>query len=143
MSPIASPAPEWFSTWFDSPYYHLLYSSRSYTEAGSFLDALLAHLHPKADAQLLDLACGRGRHAVQISARGYDVTGLDLSPENITAAQQHAHVGLRFYVHDMRVPLQCGPFDFVLNLFTSFGYFQEESENVVALRNTAGRQSGG
>jgi SAM-dependent methyltransferase len=94
--------------------------------------------------RLLDLACGKGRHAIYLSEQGYDVTGLDLSAESIAAAQQHAHDHLHFHVHDMRDPLPYGPFDYIFNLFTSFGYFRQESENVVALRNaTAALRPGG
>ncbi|QJX46689.1 class I SAM-dependent methyltransferase [Hymenobacter taeanensis] len=127
---------EWFSTWFDSPYYHLLYQGRNYEEAQGFITALLQRLRPKPTAKLLDLACGKGRHAVYLSEQGYDVTGIDLSPESIAHASEAEHKHLRFFVHDMRQPLP-GEFDFIFNLFTSFGYFQEEAENVVALRNAA------
>ncbi|RSK43713.1 class I SAM-dependent methyltransferase [Hymenobacter rigui] len=130
-------AAEWFSTWFDSPYYHRLYQNRNYAEAREFLSRLLAHLHPKPAAHLLDLACGKGRHSRYLSEQGFDVTGVDLSARSIAAARQFAHAQLHFHVHDMRDPLPYGPFDFVLNLFTSFGYFEHEAENVVALRNAA------
>lgn len=136
--------PEWFSTWFDSPFYHQLYLDRNYAEAQAFIDALLRHLHPQPGARLLDLACGKGRHAIYLSQQGHDVTGADLSPESIAAAQVHAHEQLQFRVHDMRHPMPYGSFDFVFNLFTSFGYFRDEAENVVALRNaTAALQVGG
>ncbi|GAA3938665.1 class I SAM-dependent methyltransferase [Hymenobacter algoricola] len=128
---------EWFSTWFDSPYYHLLYRDRDQQEARDFIDALLVHLHPKPGTRLLDLACGKGRHAIYLSEKGYDVTGVDLSPESIVYARQFAQPQLHFEVHDMRDPLPWGPFDFIFNLFTSFGYFAEETENVVALRSAA------
>ncbi|MCB2378610.1 class I SAM-dependent methyltransferase [Hymenobacter sp. BT635] len=128
---------EWFSTWFDSPYYHLLYRDRNHTEARAFIDELLTHLHPKPSTRLLDLGCGKGRHAIYLNEKGYDVTGVDLSPESIAYARQFAHEHLHFYVHDMRDPLPYGPFDFIFNLFTSFGYFANETENVVALRSAA------
>ncbi|MCR5888237.1 class I SAM-dependent methyltransferase [Hymenobacter sp. J193] len=129
------PGPEWFSTWFDSPYYHLLYRDRDEQEARRFIDQLLAYLHPKPSYRLLDLACGKGRHAIYLSEQGLDVTGVDLSPKSIAHARQFAHTCLHFHVHDMRDPLPYGPFDFIFNLFTSFGYFQHETENVVALRS--------
>ncbi|KAA9333074.1 class I SAM-dependent methyltransferase [Hymenobacter busanensis] len=128
---------EWFSTWFDSPYYHQLYHNRDQDEAQHFLDNLLVRLHPKPKERLLDLACGKGRHAIYLNQQGYNVTGIDLSPESIEHARQFANERLQFHVHDMRAPLPYGPFDFILNLFTSFGYFDEEAENVVALRNAA------
>ncbi|AHJ95622.1 class I SAM-dependent methyltransferase [Hymenobacter swuensis] len=134
---MLSVAAEWFSTWFDSPYYHRLYQNRDYAEARDFLSRLLTHLHPKPGATLLDLACGKGRHALYLSEQGYGVTGVDLSAQSIAYARQFAHAQLHFHVHDMREPLPYGPFDFVLNLFTSFGYFEHEAENVVALRNAA------
>lgn len=128
---------EWFSTWFDSPYYHVLYRDRNQEEAQAFIDVLLLRLHPKPGARLLDLACGKGRHAVYLSQQGYDVTGVDLSPESIAYARRYAHSRLRFHVHDMREPLLYKPFDFIFNLFTSFGYFAQQTENVVALRSAA------
>ncbi|WP_303309776.1 cyclopropane-fatty-acyl-phospholipid synthase family protein [Hymenobacter sp. BT730] len=127
--------PEWFNTWFDSPYYHLLYRDRDQQEAEHFIDRLLEHLHPKPTHQLLDLGCGKGRHAIYLSQHGYEVTGVDLSPQSIAYARQFAHERLHFHVHDMRDPLPYGPFDFIFNLFTSFGYFENETENVVALRS--------
>jgi hypothetical protein len=50
---------EWFKNWFDSPYYHLLYSNRDAIEAQKFIDQLLDFLQPSANARMLDLACGR------------------------------------------------------------------------------------
>ncbi|NVO30593.1 class I SAM-dependent methyltransferase [Hymenobacter lapidiphilus] len=134
---MSAAASEWFSTWFDSPYYHRLYQHRDYAEARQFLGRLLEHLHPHPGARLLDLACGKGRHSRYLSEQGFDVTGVDLSAQSIAHARQFAHEHLRFYEHDMRDELPYGPFDLVLNLFTSFGYFAEEAENVVALRHAA------
>jgi SAM-dependent methyltransferase len=128
---------EWFSTWFDSPYYHILYSNRNYTEAEAFLSRLLQHLHPKPDAKILDLACGIGRHAIYLNQQGYDVTGVDLAPQSIASAKEFENEKLHFEVHDMREVFRPGQFDFVLNLFTSFGYFASETENVVALKAIA------
>ncbi|WP_187262260.1 class I SAM-dependent methyltransferase [Pontibacter beigongshangensis] len=124
---------EWFSTWFDSPYYHLLYSNRDEQDAHSFIDNLLTYLHPKPADKILDLACGKGRHSVYLSRKGYDVTGIDLSEQSIAYAKQFENERLHFSRHDMREVYKPAHFDFVLNLFTSFGYFDNETENVVAL----------
>jgi SAM-dependent methyltransferase len=128
---------EWFSTWFDSPYYHILYSNRDDRDARLFMDNLLAYLHPKPEQKILDLACGKGRHSLYLNQQGYDVTGIDLSAKSIAYARQFENEKLHFAVHDMREVYQPEAFDFILNLFTSFGYFESETENVVALHAAA------
>ena len=123
----------WFSTWFDSPYYHILYSNRDDQDAQKFMDNLLTLLHPKSQEKILDLACGKGRHSRYLNQKGYDVTGIDLSEQSIRYARKYENERLHFDVHDMRVVYKPETFDFILNLFTSFGYFDNETENVVAL----------
>lgn len=134
---MAQQEEEWFSTWFDSPYYHILYTSRDDHEAQHFIDKLLVYLHPKPQEKIMDLACGKGRHSRYLNQKGYDVTGIDLSEKSIQHAKQFENERLRFDVHDMRMVYKPDEFDFVLNLFTSFGYFDNETENVVALSATA------
>lgn len=123
----------WFSTWFDSPYYHILYSNRDDHDAREFIDNLLTLLHPKPHEKILDLACGKGRHSRYLNKKGFDVTGIDLSEQSIAYARKYENERLHFDVHDMREVYKPESFDFVLNLFTSFGYFENETENVVAL----------
>lgn len=134
---MAEQAYEWFSTWFDSPYYHILYQDRNVQEAQAFLNKLLNYLHPKPHQRILDLACGKGRHAVYLSQKSFDVTGIDLSAKSIAHAKAYENEHLHFDVHDMRLVYKPDYFDFILNLFTSFGYFDTETENVVALSATA------
>lgn len=127
----------WYESWFNSPYYHLLYKDRDYAEAEAFLNRLTEHLSPRPDARFLDLACGKGRHSVFLAAKGFKVTGLDLSPQNIRAANETAAeqgLDIRFREHDMREDSGLGPFDFILNLFTSFGYFDDPSDNLRVLQ---------
>jgi SAM-dependent methyltransferase len=129
--------PDWFSTWFDSPYYHILYKNRDAQEAQRFMDALVTYLQPKPTYKLMDLACGKGRHAIYLNQKGFDVTGIDLSHKSIAHAQQFENERLHFFEHDMRNVFRPGGFDLILNLFTSFGYFAADCENVVALQSTA------
>ncbi len=129
-------ADQWFESWFDSPWYPILYRHRDYAEAESFIEQLLAALSPSPASTFLDLACGRGRHSVFIHQKGYTVTGLDLSAASIADAQLSAQPGLQFGVHDMREPLD-GQYDYILNLFTSFGYFADQQENLQVLNNVA------
>ena len=126
---------EWFGEWFDSPYYHILYQHRDHTEAKHFIDNLAEHLHFSAEDLILDLACGKGRHSIYLNELGYDVVGIDLSAQNIAFANQFANSRLHFLERDMRKDFNCGPFDFVLNLFTSFGYFDTSEENMLAINN--------
>lgn len=123
----------WFATWFDSSYYHLLYQHRNDAEAQFFMDNLVEHLQVPSQAKILDLACGKGRHSIYLANKGFDVVGVDLSPESIEYARQFEHERLHFDTHDMRQPIQKGPFDYIFNLFTSFGYFSTEEEHIQTL----------
>ncbi len=124
---------DWFQTWFDSPYYHLLYKNRDHNEAEFFLDSLLNYLKPEPGSTILDVACGKGRHSIYLNKKGYDVTGFDLSSESIQFDQKFENDTLHFYLHDMREVFRSNYFDVVLNLFSSFGYFEKEHDNVRCL----------
>lgn len=126
---------QWFESWFDTPYYHLLYKNRDDREAHDFLDLVLTRLPLTPPAPILDLACGKGRHAIYLSQKGFDVTGMDLSPANIEAANRWAHAHLRFVIRDMRNDLGHEQFAAVFNLFTGFGYFENDAENFAVFAN--------
>ena len=115
---------EWFADWFDSPYYHILYQKHDEADARAALDQLLHALHLKEGSRVLDLACGKGRHARYLADRGFDVTGLDISNQSIAFARQFEHDRLHFYQHDMRLPFRINYYDAVVNFFTSFGLKQ-------------------
>jgi SAM-dependent methyltransferase len=125
---------QWFHNWFNSPYYHLLYSQRNQQEAEFFINNLCSRLKLNPHNHLFDIACGRGRHAVYLNQQGYDVTGIDLSIENIRYARQFENPTLHFYVHDMRSITYTNYFDAAFNLFTSFGYFDDDNDNIIALK---------
>lgn len=127
----------WYKSWFDSPYYHLLYSHRDEREAEYFIGNLTKYLNLKSGANILDMPCGSGRHALILRQLGFRVTGADLSPSNIQLAKDQEAEGLEFFVHDMREPLKAEAFDCVLNLFTSIGYFDDEEENIRTFRSLA------
>ncbi len=127
----------WFKDWFNSPYYHQLYAHRDEQEAAAFIDNLVAHLKPIAGAKMLDVACGKGRHSMQLAASGFDVTGIDLSSESIAEALKSEGEHLHFYEHDMRLPFWINYFDIVFNFFTSFGYFKTQREHDNAIRSIA------
>ncbi|MFT5819479.1 MAG: SAM-dependent methyltransferase [Crocinitomix sp.] len=120
---------EWFESWFNTPYYHILYKNRDHSEAELFIRNLFDQLDVSKESTVLDLACGKGRHAVFVNSLGYNTTGVDLSSESIETAKLNESESLHFFQHDMREPIQDARFDLVLNLFTSFGYFQDTSHN--------------
>ena len=123
----------WFASWFDSKYYHILYKDRDHREAEKFMDNLTAYLNIPENGTILDLACGKGRHSVYLNKIGFNVTGADLSANCIAYASQFQNNTLRFKVHDMCQPFG-KTFDAVLNLFTSFGYFEKEEDNLRTIK---------
>lgn len=128
---------EWFGEWFDSPYYHILYKNRDFAEARRFIDHLTNYLQPPAGSKVMDLACGKGRHSIYLNEKGLNVTGLDLSAENIKAASEYSNATLRFFEHDMREIFAEKEFDYIFNLFTSFGYFDTPEEHLRAIQAVA------
>lgn len=128
----------WFEEWFDSPLYEKIYANRNREEAAQ-LATLIENQIPLSDfPNLLDLGCGRGRHSITLAKRGYHVTGVDLSEEAIKKACRLAAnenlKNIEFITGDMRDPID-RTFDAVLNLFTTFGYFLDDSENVDVFKN--------
>lgn len=136
----------WFETWFDTPYYHILYKDRDFREAEHFISLLINDLKIKKDTTIIDLACGKGRHSVYLHKLGYNVLGLDLSKESILQNKKFetddaAEHFLKFAVHDMRNEIypevSAEKVDAVFNLFTSFGYFDDETEDKKIFRSVA------
>ena len=123
----------WFEEWFDSPYYHILYANRSEAEAELFIQKISTRLNIATGAKVLDVACGKGRHSKTLAKLGFDVTGIDLSPNSITEARKFNCENMRFDVWDMRKTYKANEFDFVFNLFSSFGYFDDEQEDYACI----------
>lgn len=128
---------EWFKDWFNSPYYHLLYNKRNESEAVFFITNLCAHLNLKPEANVWDLACGKGRHSICLNKKGFKVVGTDLSQNSIIEASENSNPSLDFFVHDMREPFRINYFDAVFNLFTSIGYFENFNDNFSVFKNVA------
>jgi 2-polyprenyl-3-methyl-5-hydroxy-6-metoxy-1,4-benzoquinol methylase len=124
----------WYKVWFDSPYYHLLYQNRDEQEAEAFISNLLNCLNPKSGSAIMDLACGAGRHSMFLASKGFDVTGVDLSIKSIRKAKVAEAENLHFYQHDIRNYFRINYYNYIFNFFTSFGYFEHESDNIKTLR---------
>ena len=123
---------EWFRDWFSSEEYLQVYQHRDEDDAKSLSDLILANVNLEKNALILDAACGAGRHLINLSALGYRTIGFDLSLNLLKKARGEARaksIDLNLFCSDIRrVGLKPG-FDLVLNLFTSFGYFESDSEN--------------
>lgn len=124
---------DWYSTWFTTRYYHLLYGHRNTEEAYLCVYHLLNYLQLPAGSRILDAACGKGRHAGAFAEAGMHITGIDLSAANIRAAST-AFPDISFFVHDMRRPFRVNYFDAIVNLYTSFGYFHHQDDDLRAIK---------
>ena len=127
---------EWFKTWFDSEYYHLLYNNRDEKEAEKFIHNILNHLKLDTPSTLLDLGCGKGRHSYQLYKHKHHVHGIDLSKESIEfAIDNFGQDNLTFSQGDMRNSFGNARYNCIMNLFTSYGYFKDINENEKIINN--------
>ena len=118
---------EWFESWFGEEYV-ALYPHRDAADAEAAVELIERHVPVNRSASVLDLACGGGRHARLLSHR-WTTTGLDLSPVLLNYARKQAP-DAAFVRGDMRVlPFADSVFDVVVNLFTSFGYFADDTSH--------------
>jgi SAM-dependent methyltransferase len=127
----------WFKRWFDSSFYQKLYAHRNEKEARDFIDSLIHELQPHISARMLDLCCGNGRHSKYLASKGFDVKGIDLAASSIREAKKIERFRLHFYRQDMRSPFGNNWFDYVMSFFTSFGYFEDPSDDHKVLANIA------
>lgn len=125
---------DWFASWFNTSYYHILYKKRDYSEGQAFLKNLIAFLKLEKNNLILDLACGKGRHSIYLNSLGFNVIGADLSKNSIDYAKQFETETLKFVEHDMRNSFK-NKFDVIFNLFTSFGFFEDDAEDIAILKN--------
>ncbi|WP_028890352.1 class I SAM-dependent methyltransferase [Tenacibaculum ovolyticum] len=125
---------DWFTSWFDTSYYHTLYKHRNDADAQFFMRNITSFLKLPASSHIADLPCGKGRHAVFLNSLGYKVTGGDLSSNSIKHAKKSENESLNFEVWDMRDPIK-HKYDAIFNLFTSFGYFDDDNEDIAILKS--------
>ena len=125
--------PEWFEQWFGGTYLEM-YPHRDEKDAADAV-ALIASRVPLEDIRVLDLACGPGRHSDLFRNSAADVVGLDLSMPLLESARGTYSPPLPLVRGDMRgLPFANSCFELVVNLFTSFGYFETDEENELVLR---------
>ena len=125
--------PEWFEDErFWDELYPLMFSARKFEVAEDEVSSIL-HLADLEEGDVLDLACGPGRHATALGKRGFRVTGVDLSPfllEKAMGLAQVESVNVEWVREDMRCFVRPEAFDLVINMFTAFGYFDDKRDDI-------------
>jgi 2-polyprenyl-3-methyl-5-hydroxy-6-metoxy-1,4-benzoquinol methylase len=129
---------DWWEKYFDDNYLKLY----SYTEnsAPTEVESVLRMLNLKPPAKILDLCCGFGRHSLVLARNGFEVTGLDLSERFLAQARRKADesgIKITLEQRDMREIQHENEFDAVINLFTAFGFFHTEAEDIKVLKGVA------
>lgn len=124
-----------------SEYYDLLYEDKPYRAEAEYIARLIARFSSceARPERILDLACGTGRHCLELAALGYVVEGSDASARMITRAERAAceqGASIRFYNHSFQESQRIGKtYDVVVSLFSSIGYLTTHSEIMTSLRN--------
>jgi len=133
----------WFEEWFSNEFYLKLYQHRDEEDARWIINLIQRTLDIKTKSKVLDVACGSGRHSIELARRGFDVTGFDLSDYLIKEANiclkesPEKNLKVKFYKRDMRDFYFGNSFDMAVNIFTSFGYFDTDRENFKVIENVA------
>lgn len=124
-------APPWYATYFGEDYLRI-YDFLTPALTAWEVEGILHRLALPVGSSILDLCCGHGRHAIALAKHGYRVTGQDLSEVFLCRAQTEAEtqgVEIRWIHSDIRnIPFE-NEFDAVINLFSSFGYLENEDED--------------
>ena len=129
--------PDWFESFFGADYFEIYRDFFTPESTAAEVEGIASLLGLPPGARVLDLACGHGRHAIPLAERGFEVTGYDLSEVFLARARADAEtrgVTVRWVQGDMRALSFEAEFDAVINIFTAFGYFADERDDVETLR---------
>jgi SAM-dependent methyltransferase len=119
MAPVLFPAARWENT-------------------AAEVNRLLQLTGLKPDATVLDLCCGQGRHSLELARRGFNVTGVDRTGHYLAKGTGRAEaegLAVEFILDDMRSFCRENSFDAVINMFTSFGYFDNQEDDYKVASN--------
>lgn len=127
---------EWWKDYFSEFYYKAAFSMNSSTKKQ--IDFVLNQVELNAESRILDMCCGYGRHSMELAKRGYQVTGIDYSRELIEIAKSKCEnegiENVRFEEGDIRRYNESKLFDLTISMFVSLGYFENEDENISAIK---------
>ena len=122
---------EWWRDFFDRDYVDI-YGPVDAKKTAVEIEGIIKILKLRKGSRVLDLCCGYGRHSVGLARKGFNVTGFDFSAVLLRRAKtdcKRKKMKLNLVRGDMReIPFEC-QFDAVINMFTAFGYFENESED--------------
>jgi cyclopropane fatty-acyl-phospholipid synthase-like methyltransferase len=128
---------EWFKDWFNTQEYLNVYQHRNEQDAEEHIKLILDNVEIPSRSKILDMACGAGRHAVILARKDFEVTAVDLSENLLLIARQSArdeNLNINFIRSDIREFKTNEKFNLIINLFTSFGYFDSDEENFSVLQ---------
>lgn len=123
---------EWFEDWFNTEEYLNVYSHRNEEDAKNLFDLITKNILIEKGSKVLDLACGAGRHSILFAKNGFNVTAVDISDNLLNVARKTAkefELKINFIKSDLRKLHLNRKFHLIINLFTSFGYFENDDEN--------------
>jgi SAM-dependent methyltransferase len=125
----------WYENWFGNEYL-TVYAHRDEDEARQLVHLILSNISLDRNAKIIDLCCGQGRHARLFAEKGFEVYGFDLSRKLLQVAKyKNTNNDNTYFVQaDMRFLPVVHSFDLLLNLFTSFGYFKTDQENITVFK---------
>ncbi len=129
---------QWFENWFNSEEYLDVYNHRNSEDAEKLMNLILKAIPLKKEAKVLDAACGTGRHSIILAKKGFDVTAFDLSKTLLNIGKSKAEelgLNINFINADIRKFFLDIQFSLIINLFTSFGYFETDKENYSFVKN--------
>ena len=129
---------EWFKDWFETQEYQNVYQHRNERDAEDLVTLILNNVILNNSAKVLDMASGAGRHSILFAKKGFDVTAVDLSKNMLSVARSKAqseNLNINFVHADLRYFAYTVKFDLIVNLFTSFGYFESDLENFQILES--------
>lgn len=129
---------EWFedeSIWIET--YPLVFTKERFEEAEKQVDKIIK-LTGVQGGSALDLCCGPGRFSFVLKKRGFSVTGLDRTTcllEKAKAGAKARELDIKWIQDDMREFVSPESFDLIINMFTSFGYFDDKNDDIRVLNN--------